>query len=940
MQKILLSFLLLGLLLFCFSQNRPDDTVAGQFKAYTAANKQYQQAERLSDQAGEDEALQAKADEAYQQVLSVLTNLIPAMEKAGNDSLLFFTRLKTGFINFYFDSADAAKKDYLAVISLQEKLTNVADSFLFIPCLYAGAIYYNQQQFDSAIFFYKKAEQLNDSYQKPLTESQRLYNRLGALYYENGNYRQARNYFEKAISLTGAANQSLLVNYKINIASLLVKLEEFESAKTIYQNLLPSAAFENEIYHNLGIISLKQQDFKKAVEYLRKVNYTNNKKSIELYYNFGVSYASLNEKDSSAFYLQRALAENLKWNGRRKNSQYGMLLKYQADQLTQQLYFKEAIEEYQQAIMQFHNGFNEYDSYKNPEQFSGVFSYINLFNTLTSKAAAFDNWYQQEKDIKFLNAALATYQSAFKLADYVEKTYDSDEARLFLGKIKHTVHSRPIDVSLLLYNLTKKREYLEEAYLFDQRNKASILTLTLQENELRSAADQANELILQESSIRTNITRLTLKAAQTTDSAALSHINTDIRDNEIALGKLQEKLNDDPAWQQKKAIEQIPDVNKLQEKLDNTTALLSFHLSENELLTILIMPSRFEYYKTAINKNFFAAIESFKTALHSTTADQRYTGTAVSTNLYEKLIAPLRSKLTQIKRLVIIPDDELNYLPFEALQDENKKYLIENFSIQYQYSTALLGKNEETKLPSGTLSFAPFALKGFSDSSGNYFSSLPASNSEVIKLKGKAFTDSVATKANFLQTINQYSTLHLATHASVNNERPAQSFIAFYPSTNDYKLYAKEIADLKLDSTQLVILSACETGAGKLVKGEGLMSLSRAFAYAGCPNIITSLWKAEDKTTAYLTQQLHFYLDKKYSKDKALQQAKLDLLNNKEIDPRLKSPNYWAHLLFIGDYEARHHSSDWWWIAITILVAASVYMFAKRKSLLRYFKQA
>ena len=203
-----------------------------------------------------------------------------------------------------------------------------------------------------------------------------------------------------------------------------------------------------------------------------------------------------------------------------------------------------------------------------------------------------------------------------------------------------------------------------------------------------------------------------------------------------------------------------------------------------------------------------------------------------------------------------------------------------------------------------------------------------------------AFTDSTATKINFLRTINQYSTLHLATHASVNNEDPSKSFIAFYPATKDYKLYSQEISDLKLDSTQLVILSACETGAGQLVKGEGLMSLSRAFAYAGCPNVITSLWKAEDRTTAFLTQQLHYYLDKNYSKDKALQQAKLDLLNNQEIDPRFKSPNYWAHLIFIGNYEAKQYSSNWWWIAIAILLAALAYLFVKRKSLLINNRQA
>ena len=118
------------------------------------------------------------------------------------------------------------------------------------------------------------------------------------------------------------------------------------------------------------------------------------------------------------------------------------------------------------------------------------------------------------------------------------------------------------------------------------------------------------------------------------------------------------------------------------------------------------------------------------------------------------------------------------------------------------------------------------------------------------------------------------------------------------------------------------------------------MSLSRAFAYAGCPNIITSLWKAEDRATAFLTQQLHYYLSKNYTKDKALQQAKLDLLNSEEIDPQLKSPNYWAHLIFIGDYEARHNSSNWWWIALAILVAALTYIIVKRKSLLVHHRRA
>jgi CHAT domain-containing protein/Flp pilus assembly protein TadD len=932
MQKTLLSsFLLAGLIVFCFSQDRQRPQGDTLVPAYQSAQQLYLQAGRQLLQAGDNELLLAGADETYQKALSAFLHLLPYAQQAGDDSLALLIQLRTGFIHYYFDSTEAAKKDYLAAAALKEKLPAVPDTVLFTPSMYTGGIYYSQNQFDSALYWYKRAEEINDRSAKPLAESQRLYNRLGALFYETGNYRQARNYFEKAIALTDPGNTDLLTNYRINMAALLVKLDETEAAKKMYESLLPSPGFENEIYHNLGIIHIKQEDYKKAIDYLRKVSYTGNKKDIDLYYNFGVAYAELDKNDSAEFYLQRAIAENVKWNGQRKNTQYGLILKYQADELAKQQLYKEATAQYQQAVIQFHNEFRETDPYRNPVLFTGVFSYINLFNTLAAKAAAFENWYRQEKNITLLTSSLETYQSAFKLADYVERTYDSDEARLFLSGIKYTVHSKPINVCLQLYDLTQKRNYLEEAYLFDQRNKASILALNVQENELRNKSGQTNQLIIRETALKSLITRLSLKAGQVTDSTKLYEINGQIRDHEIELGKLQEKLNNDPAWLEKRLAGQIPSVNQLQKQFDNATALLSFHLSDNELLTLFITPSRFEYHKSVVNKNFFLAIDSFKAALHNTSADQRFNAVNASVSLYKKLITPLLSKLPQTKRLIIIPDDELNYLPFEALQDENKKYLVELFSVQYQYSTALLKEDKKIHNNPGTLSFAPFTAYGYVDSSGNAYSSLPSSIEEIAELEGKIFTDSTATKKNFLRTINHYEMIHLATHAQVNNEDPGLSFIAFYPEQEDHKLYTREIADLKLDSTQLIILSACETGAGKLVKGEGLMSLSRAFAYAGCPNIITSLWKAEDKTTAFLTRQLHYYLNKHYSKDKALQMAKLDLLKSEDIDPRLKSPNYWAQLILIGDYEARHNSSNWWWIAIGIIVIAIGYKLLNKK---------
>ena len=105
-----------------------------------------------------------------------------------------------------------------------------------------------------------------------------------------------------------------------------------------------------------------------------------------------------------------------------------------------------------------------------------------------------------------------------------------------------------------------------------------------------------------------------------------------------------------------------------------------------------------------------------------------------------------------------------------------------------------------------------------------------------------------------------------------------------------------------MEHTQLVILSACETGNGQMINGEGIISLSRAFFYSGCRSVMTTLWKAEDVSVTFITKHMHEYLKKGYPKDEALQLAKLDYLKSSDIDSRYKTPAYWAPLVLTGDF--------------------------------------
>jgi len=100
----------------------------------------------------------------------------------------------------------------------------------------------------------------------------------------------------------------------------------------------------------------------------------------------------------------------------------------------------------------------------------------------------------------------------------------------------------------------------------------------------------------------------------------------------------------------------------------------------------------------------------------------------------------------------------------------------------------------------------------------------------------------------------------------------------------------------------LVILSACETGNGQWING--VMSLSRAFFYAGCKSVVTSLWKADDVSITFITKHMHEYLMKGYAKDEALQRAKSDYLKSDDIDPRFKTPAYWGTLILTGDFNS------------------------------------
>jgi len=886
-------------------------------KAFRKADNYYQKTHRTKSSKTLTELQESKYNMAALKQFIYADSLLSA-NTYHNDSLRFIISTKTAELAHYFDSLTLAIYYYSLAITLKQHLPQLQDSLLFKLYLFSGQIYFSQNKLDSALGYFKKAELIQHKYTTALLAGERLNNSFGVLYFQEGNYRQAANYFRKATEMLNKKDKYFIdffVNYNINYATTLFKLENYDSAYSILKSLLPYNIHLNEIINNIGLIEAGKGNFRNALKQFHKVRYYN-KLDIGLANDIATSWFGIRQYDSAENYLTLALNENKKYNGIHSGVDHGLTYKISGDLKAALNSYNDALLYYQKALVQFYPSFKDSSILSNPQKFSGVFSYINLFHTLLAKAGAFHALYFKSGNISWAKEELQTFITSLNLLDYIEKVYESDEARLFLEKSRYLIHDKPIEIAFGLYRETHDIVFLEQAYTIDQRTKATLLAFNDRRNQV---IQPASKILREELSLKKTITRLSLSAQTLTDVVQIETINRQIHDLEIRLSKVQEAI----AREYPSAGISIPSVKTLQQQLlDPATMIVSYHLAKDKLTTFIVTKSNFKASQQIIYPAFRNDINSLVSRLHNHTD-------SVSSIPYEQKISAVLLQDIDEKNypsLIIIPDDELNYLPFECLKKKDK-YLIELVSVQYQYSTSLLKKELTDFKKSSSVSFAPFSDQLYKDSLYS-FARLYYSSNEATDLTGVTFLNRQATKQRFLTSLSGGDIIHLATHAVATDSSENSSYVVFAPwgqsRSADYLLYNQEIYNLNMRNNKLIILSACETGYGKLIKGEGVMSLSRAFAYAGCPDIITSLWKADDEATAFITGQIHLNLSKGHSIARSVQEAKKAYLADGKVNPRRKDPAYWANLIFIGNYKAATGNFIWAWLVPSML--AFVYL--------------
>jgi CHAT domain-containing protein len=564
---------------------------------------------------------------------------------------------------------------------------------------------------------------------------------------------------------------------------------------------------------------------------------------------------------------------------------------------------------------------------------------------LDGKAQAHLARYHQTYLQTDLDTALWCYQTADALVDKARDRLQNEGSKLFFSQKSRPIYERAIRFCLMLHQLTDDQQFLEKAFYFSERNKATLLFQSLQDAGAKLAAGLPDSLLERERNLKADIAFYqnkifeAEKSPSAEDIARLADWRQILFDREEAYRSLNKALEERyPTYHQLKYDHKVVSVEDIQRKLTGSQMLLEFFEGDSTIYVFAISKQDLKVYEITRDSLFDGQIRQLLTSLQqtqrglqglSTFADPAY-------QLFTKLLKPaLREQ--HIDHLIIIPDGQVSYLPFELLlgthgdfsslndrkadrQYRHLPYLFRETATRYAYSATLLFANPYRPSPrkNEVAAFAPAY-------SGSWFLAHNQPQAEAIAamMNGSAFTDNKATKVNFIQTAPDFSVLHLAMHGEPDLYSPLRARLLFAgeDTTEANSLYAYEIYNLQLNA-KMAVLAACESGYGKHEQSEGIYSLARAFRFAGCPSVVSSLWKADGQATTELMKAYYAELEQGATKSTALQAAKnhyLETASNAQLHPY-----YWANFVVIGDDDPIAGSKYMLWLMGGLILIGGV----------------
>lgn len=337
--------------------------------------------------------------------------------------------------------------------------------------------------------------------------------------------------------------------------------------------------------------------------------------------------------------------------------------------------------------------------------------------------------------------------------------------------------------------------------------------------------------------------------------------------------------------------EQRVTLTELQKTLGSGEAVLQFHVLDNRSIVWLITRSGMSASVISQGQAGLAAlVENFR----SSVIERRRDTTTLAVALNKLLLADL--DLTPTLRLFVVPHGPLHYLPFQALHD-GRGFLIERTALTVWPSSAV-----GARLQARGNAPAPVLL-GFGNPSTDKNVPLPGAEREVQQVaklfpRNEVFVQKDATKERFKAGAGRANMVHVAAHAELDDVDPLFSRILFASDANESGLLeAREIYTLDLRGVRLITLSACESGLGRVARGDEIIGFTRSLLSAGANSIVASLWPVADDSTDVLMSRLYRELAAGRDLMAGMQQAQLEVQKNR----RFAHPFFWAPFNVIGN---------------------------------------
>ncbi|MCZ6899455.1 MAG: CHAT domain-containing protein, partial [Bacteroidetes bacterium] len=545
-------------------------------------------------------------------------------------------------------------------------------------------------------------------------------------------------------------------------------------------------------------------------------------------------------------------------------------------------------------------------------------------------------WFHRGQLYKYsgrLDSARIAFDQAISIIEELRGNLTIEEFKTLFADTKLGVYDQVI---MLLLNNRGSTDFSEldpspvvQAFNYCEQARSRTFLDMLGNNKIDPKQDADDKLLAQEQALRLKIQQIG-KELQKSDIQGQSRkqlqveLTNTLEEHEHLLQLIKLK---NPAYATVMTIEP-PSLAQIQSTLDKETVLLEYWMSEKHLVIWIISKNKIEVEVLPIEKaELQKNIQSCR-RLISLRADDL--AQEALNKVYHQLITPIQSKIDGYQNLGIIPHRTLHFLPFQALVDDDNKYLIEKYNLFYAPSASIYHHctSKSFDQTEGMLGMALGDL-----SIGNNLG-LPGTELEVkqisqlypqidIKLKNGT------TETYLKQQAQDYSMIHIATHGILNSRQPLYSYLLLSPTDqDDGQLEVHEIFGLNLNA-KLITLSACETGLGDLSEADELVGLSRAFIYAGTPAVIVSLWTVDDASTALLMTRMYQYIHAKYTLQQALTLAQRDVMKNdfgssrqrglKQIDwhqnlttaiksatpGKSRNPYFWAPFVLIGNGNIR-----------------------------------